>query len=229
MNTLIKSKKLSIKFVRGLISMYIMAFVLAYVIQSCTAPIEMEPITERQQVALSSFEGVLFNESNKIEKTLTDLSTRSSSSDQYDPGITEDGAKELLSPIFEEGSNLLNAYGFTVEELEESFGSLDSPEIVSLALTIVRVEELNDQLSNNIEQSTPFPFYSTAYAQSIKDCALRAIGVDRLIDWAKGKYLSSYAARKMLIKAVGKAAARLGLGWIGTALAVAEFVECMAH
>ena len=202
---------------------------LAYSIQSCTSPPEIEPITERQEAALDSFKEILFDQGVKIKKTLSELTTRSSSSDQFEAGITEEGAKEMLFPILEEGLNLLYSYGFSEEELGESFGSLDNPEIVSLALTLVRVEELNDQLSSNLEQNQSTFFYSTAYAQSIKDCALRAIGVDRLIDWAKGKYLSSYAARKMLIKAVGKAAARLGLGWIGTALAVAEFVECMAH
>lgn len=43
-----------------------------------------------------------------------------------------------------------------------------------------------------------------ALGGSFSDCLFRALGIDRLIDWATGKYLSGYTARKALIQAVGK-------------------------
>lgn len=64
--------------------------------------------------------------------------------------------------------------------------------------------------------------------REIWECALSAIGVKALGELISAKGLSSYAARKALIKAVGKAAAKAGLGFIGVAIAVGEFAWCLS-
>ncbi len=138
-------------------------------------------------------------------------------------------AKESLEPLLAESKDLLESYGFTTGEIEEEYGSWDSPQVIFLSLTLFRLEQIRDNSDKTSFNFSPL-FIQSSYAENgIGDCALKAIGVDRLVDWAKGKYISGYAARKALIKAVGKAAARIGLGWVGTVWAVASFIECISE
>lgn len=58
-------------------------------------------------------------------------------------------------------------------------------------------------------------------------CALSALGVNALVQGGLSSGLSSYGTRKALVKAVGAAAARAGLGVIGAAIVVGEFAWCL--
>ncbi|TJZ60703.1 hypothetical protein FAZ15_12010 [Sphingobacterium olei] len=124
---------------------------------------------------------------------------------------TESEAELLTATLLSNSQAYLLSKGYTASEVLEEFSSWDSPEVAVLGLVLYALEEGPSSNSD------------------VWDCALRALGVDRLIDWAKGKYVGSYAARKALISLIGKTATRLGLGYIGTAMMVAEFVHCVAQ
>lgn len=65
--------------------------------------------------------------------------------------------------------------------------------------------------------------------RDVFECAMSAIGVSSLVKVLSGKALASYAARKALLKLVGKVAAKAGLGAIGVALTVGEFAWCLSE
>lgn len=196
----------------------------ALLIQSCQTDDEIFE-NSNQKVELEKFKSLVINTAPEAKKITLKSNLLSKSNNLKN----ENDAKESLKSLSIGSRDLLESYGFTTKEIEEEYGSWDSPQVISLSLTLFRLEQIRDNSNKTSFKFSPL-FIQSSYAQNgIGDCALRAIGVDRLVDWAKGKYISGYAARKALIKAVGKAAARLGLGWIGTAWAVAEFVECITE
>jgi hypothetical protein len=192
-------------------------------IQSCQTDDEIFE-NNNQKIELEKFKELVINTVPKAKKTTLKSNLLSKNANLEN----ENNAKESLKSLSNGSRDLLESYGFTTKEIEDEYGSWDDPKVVSLSLTLFRLEQINEKSNKTSFNFSPL-FIQSSYAQnSIKDCALRALGVDKLVDWARGKYLSGYAARKALIKAVGKAAARFGLGWIGTAIAVVEFAECMS-
>lgn len=123
---------------------------------------------------------------------------------------SESQAKIELNFLINNSKSFLISKGFTEAELVEEYGSSTAPQVALLGVILKAIEN---------DGGIPM--------NGIKNCAFQALGIDRLVDWAKGKYVSSIAARKALIKAVGKAAARMGLGYVGTAIAIAEFSACV--
>lgn len=65
--------------------------------------------------------------------------------------------------------------------------------------------------------------------REVFECVMSAVGVASLVKGIRVGSLSSYAVRKALVRAVGKVAARIGLGAIGIALTVAEFGWCLIN
>ena len=142
--------------------------------------------------------------------------------------LDEANAKIYLSELHSVSLNYIFSKGFTKEEIIEKYDSLDDSRIINLATTVYSIEMYDIlEKKENVNNQVKSLVYKDLTLSNLKDCAFRALGIDRLLDWAQGKYMSSYTARKALIRAVGKTAARLGLGYLGTALAVGEFVECM--
>ncbi|WOC40372.1 hypothetical protein [Polaribacter sp. HL-MS24] len=70
-------------------------------------------------------------------------------------------------------------------------------------------------------------FVASAYATNMDmepdwyDCMLRSVGIDAVVELLKGKVTKAIAK-----KAIRKIASRT-LGWIGAAIAVYEFGDCM--
>ena len=64
-------------------------------------------------------------------------------------------------------------------------------------------------------------FVTNMYAQDAYDCALRAVGIDAVIELFNGKVTKAIAK-----KAIRKIASR-ALGWVGAAWAAYEFGDCM--
>ena len=86
------------------------------------------------------------------------------------------------------------------------------------ALAILEAERLFN--NSNTYTASNLMFNQTIAKESVGTCILEALGVGALYDWAVGKAIIS---RRLLIRAVGSALSRT-VGWVGTALAVADFI-----
>lgn len=138
-----------------------------------------------------------------------------------DQNITEDDAQILMIPTLNESQALLDYYGFQDSEFIEELGVIDETVKIHTAQAILEAERLFN--SSNTYTASALMFNQALADDSIGTCLLDAVGVGALYDWAVGKAAIS---RKLLIRAVGKALSRT-IGWVGTALAVADFVWCM--
>lgn len=136
---------------------------------------------------ISSEEEILLN----YEQTLKAINFSNLSA------IDELQAESLLSPLKTKSLELVYYYGYTDGELVEEFGSIDDVKIINLAIALYAI---HTDYPVNLGEEKGFH----ALGGSFSDCLFRALGIDRLIDWATGKYLSGYTARKALIQAVGK-------------------------
>ena len=134
--------------------------------------------------------------------------------------ISESEAQELMSKTLKESKLLLSYFGFEEEEFKNESGKIDDIVIIFTALAVFEAENRFEK--PNVYTASLFFNEAKAY-DSVGTCLLEAIGVGALYDWAVGK---SVVSRRVLIRAVGKALSRT-LGYVGTALAVVDFVWCM--
>jgi hypothetical protein len=84
-------------------------------------------------------------------------------------------------------------------------------------LALLSVKTNNNEVAMNLSGL----FVSSMYAQDGYDCALRAVGIDAVIELFNGKVTKQIAK-----KAIRKIASR-ALGWVGAAWAAYEFGDCM--
>lgn len=133
------------------------------------------------------------------------------STNEKDGQELEKEAKDALVDVHAKALEVLKSSGLEDAEIAELFGSSDSPEVI---ITATLITELFEKGKVDLRGE-------------IGDCILEAFGIKGLAEAFSGRALAGYATRKALVKAVGAAAARAGLGWIGTALTVASFVDCM--
>ncbi|WP_438969256.1 hypothetical protein [Nonlabens sp.] len=121
--------------------------------------------------------------------------------------LDEKTSMETLDPLIDATLIALNNDGITNEEIIESFGSLQNPAIALVGIGIAASNAMD-----NIESGDPDPI----------NCLGRAyLGMDL----QKG-FWSQFRNRRVMLKAIGKAASRT-LGWVGTALLVYDFADCM--
>lgn len=142
-------------------------------------------------------------------------------------------AEEYLKNFREVSLKYLLSKGFLVSEIIEEYGSLNDSRVLNLALTVYSIE-LGDRVSVSDDSDSADVYAGKMVVdgpepltlRKVVDCAVRALGVKDLIEFVGGKTLT-FGAKKALIRLVGKAAARLGLGYIGAAIAIADFVDCI--
>lgn len=149
--------------------------------------------------------------------------------------LGESEAREFMLPMVQSGVELLRSYGLSDHEIIFEFGSLDSPEISRAALAITRFEDLvNDGYILDGYDDTDFIiaglFFQSAYAGGSQwyDCAIRAAGVEVLVQMGQAgiSNIVKRLGKKGVIKLIGKIASRT-LGYVGAAIAVYEFSDCM--
>lgn len=141
----------------------------------------------------------LFNSASETLNKKNDLDwhIKSASNDQQ--------AQIILQPVIAETKNMLNQYGISDQEIIDDYGSLDSPELIYVGMYLA-----NDSQNQSMSSS------------EVVDCLLRATGIQAFHD----AFWGNFTNRRMLLRAVGKFATRT-LGWIGAALIVADFADCM--
>lgn len=124
--------------------------------------------------------------------------------------LTEQEAEIILEPIINETVSVLINSGISENQIIEEFGSLKSPEIVLMSVAI-----LNETTSNTSA------YYSKGDGD-VLDCVARAfVGIE-----LHEGFWSSFTNRRVLLRAVGKLATRT-LGFMGAALVVYDFADCM--
>lgn len=190
----------------------IMAVIL--LVQAC------QELTVPEQDPLIRFSSFLTKERNTIVDGLRSTD-KNGFIDAVDENITESEAQILLVPTVDESKLLLEYFGFTDQEFIEELGVVDETVRIYTALAVLEAERRFN--NGNTYTASSLMFNQALADENIGTCILEAIGVGALYDWAVGKAVIS---RRALIRAVGKTLSRT-IGWVGTALAVADFVWCM--
>ncbi|QSS96679.1 hypothetical protein [Psychroflexus sp. ALD_RP9] len=157
-------------------------------------------ITEFRQKNSNNLELSLKNQMNEMTKFVNSDGTPSSVFD-------EQKAKSVLMPFVNKTKDLLISEGISEQEIIDEFGSLDSPELALVGIAIIETQ--NQQIS---ESDSP----------SVLDCVARAFVGIKLHEG----FWSNFTNRRVLLRAVGKLATRT-LGWVGAALVVYDFTDCM--
>jgi hypothetical protein len=131
--------------------------------------------------------------------------------------------------------NLLKSYGLTEAEINTNLGGITEEKLIDVAYSIIDIEE---QASRGIELVDPVDgvslltgeFHVSDIAQAIRpssqvfDCAMQALGISVVFElMEKGiEKMGKAAVRKLLAKVATKY-----LSWVGVAIAVYEFGDCM--
>ncbi|MDG1451794.1 MAG: hypothetical protein P8Q33_03325 [Polaribacter sp.] len=118
--------------------------------------------------------------------------------------------------MIEASKELFSIYGVSENDFKEEFNSND-PRIAILGFALLTAKRKNNSLAMNLSEL----FITNLQAQDIFDCAIRAVGIDAVIELFNGKVTKAIAK-----KAIKKIASR-ALGWIGAAWAAYEFGDCM--
>lgn len=181
------------------LSKIIFITILTLTITSCNEE-EFNSDTDNQNANISTLNDVLKKQTIKNKFQSKSKNT-----------LDEDGAKEMLNPIIQETVSVLRNGGISKNEIISEFGSLNSPEIAIVGLALLTE-------NRKLSMSSPYAFKEA----SVLDCAARAfVGME-----LHEGFWSSFTNRRVLLRAVGKLATRT-LGFIGAALIVYDFADCM--
>lgn len=161
------------------------------------------------------------------------LANRNQIDDQTFLGLNEKDVQIVLQPKLSVAAKTLLEFGWSEEELVEDFGSINSPEIFSMATAAITINEDFDLYDKNgeivlIPKVTTGSDQSEEYDQ-LKKCFLDATGIGLAmgaLGIGGGALLSKAAKKKAIKKAIRKAISRT-LGWVGVAWAVYDFGYCM--
>lgn len=144
------------------------------------------------------------------------------SDNSYTFTIPETDVSNSLQPLIAESKAYLNARGFTNEDIALMIQEEGAQEedLVPFTAALAQYESNGGTARINYLQL----FGTSAYAQSVVDCAMIALGIDAL--WALGGSNASSWSKPAMKKAF-KAVAKRALGPIGVAIAVVSFGLCM--
>lgn len=183
-------------------------------------------VKSEQTVDYSDFETVFWSVSSQINDLRVSLEAEEITYNDYKAEVMV-----AVNSLVRESENIVSQYNFSTEELNEIYGDLNQSEMAMVDVKMASIGflmaiNIDDDFSDgptNVTMSEPWS------GSRIGPCVLEALGAEALVDLYKGRAMSSFAVRRAIIKGVGKVAARIGLGAIGTALAVADFVWCMGR
>ena len=135
--------------------------------------------------------------------------------------------KAALGPALDHSRELLSTYGITEDFLAREFKDPEDPRIIIAGLWFMAVERQGT--SPRVQNRAQFlDFGLIAQETTLTDeqpdwleCMLIAVGVDAIVEFVKGNVTEAIAK-----KAIRKIASRT-LGWVGVALALYEYGNCM--
>lgn len=160
---------------------------------------------------------------SNLNKSVSELFNKSNSRINGDSSLDladEQTAISVLSPYMQSSLDFLYDHGFTQTEIIEEFGSLSNPAIIASADYINKIE-LTYPPTLSVDERTNSNTYKVGDDPDMYDCLLRAAGIDAVIEIFNGK-LSKQIAKKAIRKIIVKY-----VGWIGAAVAIYEFGDCM--
>lgn len=140
-------------------------------------------------------------------------------------------AKAAILPMVGPSLDLLHSYGFAEEDIDIMFEGATLAQRNSLTfelatkvyvLQVANPFQVNDD-PEVIENSDPWS------GSRVGPCIMEATGLTEIIGAWSVKALGSFAARRALLKAVGKALAKRAVPYLGAAIMVGEFVYCMGR
>lgn len=168
--------------------------------------------------------------------TAAEFSTLTPPDSTYAFQMSEDKVREELEPMTEASITYLQSFGFTKADLMDILkeANADTTALIPLAL-ILAEQQINDAADEETSAYiySPMSLFATpAYAAYNKmgvfvDCAMKAaIGVS--LHGIEHLAFSEFLSRTALKTIVKKIALRT-LGVIGTAIVIAEFINCMSE
>ncbi|MDX1314700.1 MAG: hypothetical protein R3356_04295, partial [Eudoraea sp.] len=135
--------------------------------------------------------------------------------------------QNILQPVIDKSAGLLETYGISYAFLRQELGDPDDPRMVLIGLWLAEAERRSLQAHHTYQAQLAdlaFFFQEDTLTEAKPDwmeCMLVAVGVDAIIEFAKGNVTEAIAK-----KAIRKIASRT-LGWVGVALALYEYGNCM--
>lgn len=183
----------------------------------------------QREMALNEFEEAFQESGNQIRALVE------SGSQEFQKGkiptlldrANQHKFQRLLGPVIAKSRKLLETYGITEEFLLQEFKTPDDPRLLLVGLWVSQVERkgLPPRMRNQAQLANFSLLFQENTLSEAKpdwmDCMIIAVGVDAIIEFAKGNVTEAIAK-----KAIRKIASRT-LGWVGVALAVYEYGSCM--
>ena len=220
--------KYFIKSGKGITSLALLFITFALIsatIQSCDSP--TSPIEQEQDQAITTFLKQIEMSQAEIRKVADDLGAVPVESRTK---LSVQKAEQALAPVHQASQDLLEAYGFTPEAFEGSGFTMDSPEVVYMAIAIAGAHvESGESFGSAFMNACT----TSAYAQDEQStlqkswgCVKRAMGIEIGIEIFRNKGLESFKNRRLMIRTFGKAISKY-MGPIGVAITVADFSICM--
>jgi hypothetical protein len=186
-------------------------------IQSCNESESLiEPVDK--EIALKNFESKMVQILPSVKSALDKFKSN--------PNARVNAEMEILEnfrPLLNDSKALLQAYEI---DYKESFDEND-PKIVLAGFLIVSIEK---RLQATELDKSDISGRTAEAEGSWWDCALEAVGVAAVSELIAsfGSSAAIQASSSVILKAVGKVASRYA-GWIGAAIMVADFTECMGY
>jgi len=168
----------------------------------------------------------------ELEVKYVDGSTSDNISDSQDLittySISIESAKQSLKPALAEAKNYLRSKGLTDLDIQnlliadEDGPTMSESDLIPAVMGLI-AEEQNQNSIASLNFSNLF--IQPAHASQVGECAGNAIGFSAIASLVNGG-LHTSAGKKLLKKAIRKVASR-ALGWVGAAIFVYEFGDCM--
>ena len=210
--------------------MHIALVGLAIVGQACVEESESREYRNvNREVARSDFENALKESARSLEELVT------SRPQLFYPEkevtivgkYRDQQLKKVLDPVITSSTKLLETYGISESFLEQEMGNPNDPRLALIGVWIAELERhgLDTRHVNHAQLANlSFFFEENTWIEDDPDwmeCMMIAVGVDAIIEFAKGNITEAIAK-----KAIRKIASRT-LGWVGVALALYEYGNCM--
>lgn len=179
--------------------------------------LSLTKVDSNQNMVIKDFDDValLINEGNLI---LNEKNKSCIDEDNICLLVDESKIEESFSETIPASKRLLYKYNFTDEEIENELGEYSETGSMILAMIILDIE------NNNA--------FSTSVKRDAWSCLGVATGVAGVYDLIQNtSSLTSFgeaATRKQMLRLIGKLGRRF-LGWIGVAIFIHDFGDCMNY
>lgn len=182
---------------------------------------------------ISTFQQIMDFDNTEVGVTYSDGRTTNNISDDQELianySISVENAKTALQPTLSEAKNYLYSKGYTDADIQyllaadEEGPAMSEADLIPAVMSLIAEEQKTNSLTLN--QRIPNLFVTSAYASQIGSCVGDALGISLIVETVAGG-LNTKIGKALLKKAIRKVAART-LGWVGAAIFVYEFGDCM--